>query len=313
MRAATLCGVAVVLAACRADPIPPSARYPSGTPLRPRYVVVDSLKLRYVEAGSGIPVILLHGLGSSIYSWRFMLQPLATAGFRVIAFDNKGFGFSDKPASGYSNADYVRVLIGFMDSLRISDAVLVGSSMGGAIAADAALAYPHRVRGLVLIDAAGLGVRAPWLLRLLHSSLPRALIALRGRWVTSRILRSTYADPRKVTSSDVDQYYAPVASPGFGAALRGVLHEFRFDDLRERLGAIEAPSLVIWGEHDPWIPRTVGVEFARALQRVAFAPVANAGHMPQEEQPDTVSHLLLEFLQHGVPPPPPDLALIDGP
>jgi len=310
MRPATFGVLAVLVAgACRAGPITPSARYPAGTSFRARYLTVDHLTLRYVDAGSGTPVILLHGLASSLYSWRYVLAPIAAAGFRVIAFDNKGFGFSDKPPAGYSNTDYVRVLIQLMDSLKISDAVLVGSSMGGAIAADAALAYPHRVRGLVLIDAAGLAVRGPWLLRLLHSSLTPALIALRGRWITSVILKSTYADPHKVTGTDIDQYYAPLASREFGTALREVLREFRFDDLRGRLGGIEIPSLVIWGDEDPWIPRAVGVEFARALTRVAFAPVAQAGHLPQEEQPATVTHLLLEFLQHGVPPPPPDLAL----
>src|SRR6266571_1209063 len=150
---------ALILAACRAAPIPPAQRYPAGTSLTAKYIVVAGTRLRYVESGNGPSVVLIHGFGGSIYGWRRTIEPLAAAGFHVVAFDAKGFGFSDKPAHGYSNGDYARLVLALVDSLHLPDPVLVGHSMGGAIAAEAALRAPDRIRGLVLVDAAGLGTR----------------------------------------------------------------------------------------------------------------------------------------------------------
>jgi pimeloyl-ACP methyl ester carboxylesterase len=299
----------ILLCACRAAPIPTAARYPAGTPLVARYVRVDGTNVRYIDAGRGTPVIFLHGLGASIYAWRGSLAPVESAGFRVLAFDNRGFGSSDKPPHGYSNADYARLLITFMDSLHLADAVLVGHSMGGAIAVQCAMTYPTRVRGLVLIDAAGFGVQVPMLLRIAGwPGVVRIASSLRSRWMTGRILRSTYADPSRVRLEDVDQYYAPVAEPDFDRALRGVLHEFRFDALPGHLASVQIPTLVLWGERDRWIPARVGRALAAELPRVAYLSVPNAGHALPEEAPAEVSRLLIAFLKEGVPGPPPSLA-----
>jgi pimeloyl-ACP methyl ester carboxylesterase len=303
----------LALAACRATPIPPDQRYPAGTALTAKFIVVAGTHLRYVETGSGPSVVLIHGFGASIYSWHRTIEPLAAAGFHVVAFDNKGFGFSDKPAHGYSNADYARLVLALIDSLHLPDVVLVGHSMGGAIAAETALRGPTRVRGLVLVDAAGLGTRGALGLRAARAPLIGPVAAsVRSRWVTAQVLRSTFADPSKVTEADIDQYYAPVADPAFGLALRGVLREFRFDALRGRLAAIQVPCLVVWGDHDRLIPEQLGRELARDLLRSAFIAVPNAGHDVPEEAPDEFNRLLIAFLEHGLPSTPRDLALASG-
>ena len=107
---------------------------------------------------------------------------------------------------------------------------------------------------------------------------------------------------------DVDQYYAPVAEPDFGRALRGMLREFRFDALPGRLASVQVPTLVLWGERDEWIPPIVGRALAAELPRVAYLAVPNAGHALPEEAPHEVNRLLVGFLKDGVPAPPPDLA-----
>src|SRR5258706_3659278 len=301
-------------AACRAPRIPAERRYPAGTPFRVQYLVVDGTRLRMIDTGRGAPVVLIHGFGASLYSWRKTLPPVLSAGYRVIAFDNRGFGFSDKPASRageglYTNAAYARLVVALLDSLKLPSAVLVGHSMGGAIAAEVALRYPDRVRGLVLIDAAGFGVRWPAALRV--GRWPGAggvAAALRGRWITGQTLRSTYGDPSKVTEEDVDQYYAPVAEPGYGRALRGVLREFRFDTLVGRMSAVAAPTLVVWGSADRWIPVRDGGRLATELPRGAFVVLPGIGHAAAEENPDEVNHLLITFLKEGLPRVPENLA-----
>lgn len=303
--------IASVLSGCRARAIPALQRYPAGTSLVPGFVTIQGTRIRYIEAGQGPAIVLIHGLAASMFSWRHTIMPLAQAGYRVIAYDNRGFGFSDKPPRGYSNRDYVALLLSLLDSLSIDQAILVGHSMGGAIAAEAALARPDRVRALVLVDAAGLGVRWPFMLRVARWPIVSALFErFRGRGATARILRALYADPSRVTEQDIDQYYAPVVEPGFARGLRGVLEAYRFDALRGRLDSIEAPTLVMWGSQDRVIPATVGRDMVAQLQVGALVQFSNAGHALPEELPAEFNRTLLAFLQEGLPRPPGNLASI---
>lgn len=296
-----LASLVVVGAACRAAAIPAGERYPAATPFHTSYRMIDGSRLRIIDSGKGTPVVLIHGFGASLYAWRHTLPALSAAGYRVIAFDNRGFGFSDKPAHGYSTTDYARLAVAVLDSLHISSAVLVGHSMGGAIAAEVALAHPDRVRGLVLIDAAGYGMRFPGLLKIARWPFVGAIAtAFRSRWITARIVRSTYADPSNLSDADVDQYYAPVPDPDFGRALRGVLREFRFDSLGGRLGALQTPTLVVWGEADRWIPLRNGSRFVQEMPRAAFVVVPRTGHNAPEESPAEVNRVLLDFLKEGL-------------
>jgi pimeloyl-ACP methyl ester carboxylesterase len=300
------------LGGCRAPALPEAHWFPAGTQFTSRYLTLEGTKIRYIDAGRGVPVLFLHGLGASMYAWRKNLAPVAAAGFRVIAFDNRGFGASDKPPAPYDNAAYARLTLALMDSLHLSDAGLVGHSMGGAIAAEVAIEYPQRVRGLVLIGSAGLGAREPLLFRVARwPVLGPALLAFRSRGLTARLLKSTYADPGKVTDGDVDQYYAPVAQPEYGRALRGALQQFRFTALEGRLGRIAAPTLVLWGEEDRWVPLGLGRALASEIPRSAFLSVSRAGHSVQEEAPDEVNRLLIRFLKDGLPRIPPDLAFVE--
>ncbi len=301
----------LLLAACRAAPLPPEARWPAGTGVAAKTLVVEGTRIRYIETGAGPAVVLIHGFAASMYSWRHAIGPLAAAGYHVVAFDNRGFGFSDKPDTGYANADYVRLVVALLDSLHIPDAVLVGHSMGGEIAAEVALAHPERVRALALLDAAGLEVHWGFLLRAARWRMVGSIASgLRSRGVTARVLRSIYADPAKVTASDVDQYYAPVAEPDYGRALKGVLREYRFDALRGRLSAIQVPTLLLWGTEDRLIPSAVGRHMAAELPRAAFVLVPRAGHAAPEEQPEAVNRLLLTFLREGLPKIPENLAVV---
>ena len=304
-------GICLAAIGCRTSPIPESQRFPAGTPFRTQYRTIDGTRLRVIDSGRGTPVVLIHGIGASMYSWRYQLPVLASAGYRVIAFDNRGFGFSDKPAHGYSNAAYAHLVTSLLDSLGVSSAVLVGHSMGGAIAAEVALANPDRVRGLVLIGSAGYGIRIPGALKIARwPFLGAVATAFRGRWITGRILRSTFADPAKVTEADIDQYYAPVAAPDFGRTLAGVAHQFDFSALKGRIDSIAKPTLVMWGSRDLWIPPGVGEQMVSSLPRAAFVLVPGAGHDLPDEAPAAVLRSLIPFLQQGIPQPPPNVAIL---
>jgi pimeloyl-ACP methyl ester carboxylesterase len=292
--------------ACSAEPIPQSRAFPAGTPFRAFDRVIDGTRLRMIDTGRGPAVVFIHGLGASMYSWRHQLEPVLAAGFRVVAYDNRGFGFSERPDSGYSNEAYARLLVAVLDSLGIHDAVLVGHSMGGAIAGEVAVRYPERVLGLVLLGPAGYLSRSSRLLRLPTAG--RVAMALASRSSVAGVLRLCYADPRRVTEEDIDQYYAPVKLPGTQRAMSRVLANFAFDGLRGRLAPVTAPTLVLWGAEDRVIPLSAAARLAEEPQRAAFFVVPDAGHNLQEEQPREITQSLIGFLQHGLPATPPDLA-----
>ncbi|HYK10919.1 MAG TPA: alpha/beta hydrolase [Gemmatimonadales bacterium] len=311
MKRAPLLAFLVLGVACRAAPIPESRWYPAGTSLQPKYVTVLGTRIRYVEMGTGPTVVLLHGLCASIYTWRDVIGPVSAAGFHVVAFDNRGFGGSDRPTSGYSEADYASLTVALLDSLHLTDVVLVGHSMGGEIAALATLRDPGNVRGLVLIDAAGLGTHMPLLTRLARAPLVGRLVAgLRGRDGVEEALRSTFGVPSRVTQDEVDQYYAPVAAPDFGRTLAGVAHQFDFSALKGRLDSIAKPTLVMWGSRDVWIPPGVGEQMTASLPRAAFVLVPGVGHDLPDEDPAALLRSLIPFLQQGIPQPPPNVAIL---
>ena len=298
------------MAWCRATPIAATERWPAGTPWQARVRNVAGVDLRVVDSGTGPAVVFLHGIGGLSYSWREQLGPVAAAGYRVVAIDLPGFGYSAKPRRGYGNADFRRVVVALLDSLRLDPAVLVGHSMGGEIAAEVALAHPARVQGLVLIGPAGLGTRAPALLRVARWPIVGWIAtALAGRRMVARQLRSTHADPGRVSDAAVDQYYAPLREPGAGRAWRQTLRRFRFDSLGTHVRRIQVPTLLIWGAQDVWIPATYGRLMAVELPVSALIVVPDAGHNVMEEQPAVVNRALIDYLNNGLPKAPGDLAL----
>ena len=292
----------LALLACRQAPIPSEEVFPAGTPYRATARMVNGDRLRVIDTGTGPAVVFIHGFGASMYSWRYQLGPVLEAGHRVVAFDNRGFGFSDRPPAGYDNASYVALFVALLDSLGITNAVIVGHSMGGQIAAEVAAAVPGRVRGLVLLDPSG--HRGPIARRPL-----RQLVApLLNRVAVAALLRYNYADPRRVTQEKIDQYYAPLASAAVRRAIGRVIGEYRFDALRGRAHPITAPTLILWGAADRIITFAQVADLANELPRAAVSVIRDAGHIPQEEQPDEVNRQLIAFLRFGLPAAPPDLA-----
>jgi len=150
-----------------AETVGPTGAWMAELGLAPRTEVVDGLRVRYLRAGSGPPLVLLHGFASSIFTWRDTLPALAR-GHDVVALDLPGFGGSEQPV-GLTAERYPRVVIGLMDRLGIERFALMGNSLGGAVALLVAADHPARVERLVLVDAAGLSPAPrdrPWVFRL---------------------------------------------------------------------------------------------------------------------------------------------------
>jgi len=274
--------------------------------LEARYETVAGRRLRYVRAGHGPAVVLVHGFGSSLATWKDVIPGLAR-GHEVVALDLPGFGFSDQPAD-LSVEDFPRALLGLMDRLAIERAALVGNSLGGGACALVAGSRPDRVAALVLIDAAGFNLapgEQPRLVRWTMGPAGSVLARLPGkRLVVERALHEVFHDPRLVTPGRVAEYLEVAARPGSFASIRSLGKSLRDrgSAVQEALPRVKAPTLVLWGADDRWIPIAHADRFTAGIAGARKVVIDDCGHVPQEEKPEVVVKLLLEFLG-GAPAP----------
>jgi pimeloyl-ACP methyl ester carboxylesterase len=288
------------MAAARGERPPrPSGAWLARAGVEPRYLDVDGVRVRYVRRGAGPPVVLVHGILSSAYTWADVIPALA-ATHDVIALDLPGFGGSDIPPA-FTADRYVPLLRGFLDALGLPKVDLVGHSLGGAVACAFTAAEPGRVARLVLVDSAGFNLGTqdrPWLLRLAGSpGVAAALEALPIRRPLVKLgLRQVFEDDGRITPERVEEYVAPLFRPGASAFLAGLLRDARRLGLPDAIAHVRAPTLVVWGEQDAWAPLAHADRFVAAIPGARKAVITPCGHIPQEERPQEFIVLLREFL-----------------
>jgi pimeloyl-ACP methyl ester carboxylesterase len=292
-----------IFAVVRRDAAPdgPTGEWIARAGLEPRSLEVAGVRVRYVRAGAGPPVVLLHGLASSIYTWKDVLPALA-ARHDVVAIDLPGFGGSAIPDQP-SIPLYVKVVTGTMDQLGFRRASLVGNSLGGAIALATAAAHPDRVDRLVLIDAAGYNFRPedrPLVLRLPTWTPETLAESMPMRPLVKVSLRQVFHDDSKVTPERVAEYVAPMRRPGAALYARRLLAGADTWGFPEVIRTVRAPTLVLWGRYDAWIPLADAWRFGADIPG---SPVRllEAGHMPQEERPEETAAAIVDFLARRTP------------
>ena len=267
--------------------------------LAPTFETVDGVRLRYVRAGSGPAVVLVHGFASSIVTWRDVMPALART-HDVVAVDLPGFGDSEiRP--GLPPSAYPRLLLGLLDRLSIPRASLVGNSLGGGVALVVAATHPDRVDRLVLIDSVGFNLAPrdrPFLLRAAgFKPVTRLVEALPvRRALVTEALRQVFHDDRLVTRERVDEYVAPLLRPGAMAAAQALLASGDTLGLPGVIAGVRAPALVLWGREDKWIPVAQADQFLAAIPGSRKVVIDGCGHMPQEERPAEVAALVEGFL-----------------
>jgi pimeloyl-ACP methyl ester carboxylesterase len=274
--------------------LPPDEWYPAAFPeARAHYLTLPAgERARVVEAGplGGTVVVALHGWGASAYSFRRLLPLLDAAGMRAIALDLRGHGLSEKPMepARYSAAGMARYVLDVLDVLGLESVVLVGQSMGGAIAIDTAVAAGARVRGVVLAAPVGFtAIRRIAVARAVRAS--RWISDRVPRWMIRVILRRVYGTIRPFEDRDIDEYWAPAQFRDWPHALFHLVNEFDWGMRpHDQLQAIGGNVFALFGERDNLIPA------ARAVFRAGvFAPervlvVPGSGHLIAEEAPEFI-------------------------
>jgi pimeloyl-ACP methyl ester carboxylesterase len=274
-------------------------------------VEVDGLPIRYLSAGEGPPLVLLHGAGDNTLDWQWVMPALA-ATHRVYAPDLPGSPDSARPAADYSPAFFERFVAAFVDALNIGRAMFVGNSLGGFIALRLALSEPARVTALVLVDSAGLGravnpaftsVNVPGLGEAAMPFWRTPIGAYQRAWGRTALLFAN--SPGSVPREWIAEQKRLALSPGYLEAHLNVLRALvsplgQREVLVDLLPALEIPTLVVWGTRDRVFPQSQAREAVSRLQEGTLALIPECGHMPHVECPDHFLAALGQFLTRWV-------------
>jgi len=261
-------------------------------PHQAEWLDAGGILVRTVRAGSGdTTLLLLHGYGESLTTWRATFDALAI-GHRVVAIDLPGFGGSAKPDVPYSLPAFTERLSRFIDRWTTGPLVLVGHSMGGELAASLALARPDRVKLLVLIAPAGYRIGLGGIAGSMTPGKARTI----GRYLALRSFVTPIHDPSWLREPDSSAEYEQTGDTAYSRAAARVLEDFDFVALRDRFRDLVQPTLLIWGGLDPVVPFSVGDTLSHLIPCVHFLPLPKAFHRPHAEIPDTVIRIVRSFL-----------------
>lgn len=266
----------------------------------------EGIKLHFESHGSGPPILMLHGFGGNLYTWRHLIEPLSESN-RLILIDLKGFGKSPKPKDDlYGLQDQADLVYQFIVEHDLRDLTLVGHSFGGAIALLVSLKLidekAGRLSTLVLIGSAGYRQKLPTSIKLLRMPIMRSLaFALLSDKKRVRLgLEKAYFDDTKITRDQVSAYAKPLGSEGARHALVRTAYKLMPEDMDEttkRYSEITVPTLIIWGHNDKIVPLKIGVKLHNAITNSEIKIIDGCGHIPHEEEPVKTTKILRTFLQ----------------
>ena len=268
-----------------------------------RFMEVDGVRLHYQEAGDPNmpPMILIHGFAASNLVWSKVFLEFAAAGYRVIAPDLPGYGYSGKPRHlDYTIASQAEMIVSFLKRLEIDRAVFLGSSYGAAVAATIALDHPALVEKLIMVGAVNNNKPTRYLLmRLFGSPIigdilspllvgSRLLLRLRMKRVYDR--HSWVLDERRV-----DARHLPLRTRGAHRAIIRTVRRWDAERVSRDAHLLTQPTLLLWGDTDREVPLADGKRLHEAIPGSRLIVFRKCGHLPHEEYPQAFVKVVSEF------------------
>jgi len=264
-----------------------------------QFININGMEVHYRIEGEGPDLVLLHGTAASLHTWDAWTALLKEE-YRVIRLDLPAFGLTGpSPDRDYSIQAYTKFLDSFASAIDLDSFAIAGNSLGGGIAWSFAAQYPEKVEQLILIDASGIPddkddpavfrmARNPILGKLFERVTPKFFIR--------KNLTEVYFDDSKVTDALVNRYHDMALRTGNRIAFRDRAHVVN-PDITHQLSKITAPTLIIWGAADQWIPLNNGYVFQNNLPYSELMIIDEVGHVPMEEDPETSATLAIDFLR----------------
>jgi pimeloyl-ACP methyl ester carboxylesterase len=268
-----------------------------------RFVEIDGARVHYQEAGEkDNPVlVLIHGFASSTLVWSKVFLNLAQAGFRVIAVDMLGYGYSGKPRNGeYTIGGQANLLMRLLDHLGVRRATLVGSSYGGAVAATCALDHAQRVEKLVLVGTVNNNEPLRFSLMRLFSSpvlgdVVSPLLIGSRRLLRKRMKRVYDRHECVLDERRVDARHFPLRASGTQRAMIRTVRGWDAERISRDAHLIRQPTLLLWGENDIEIPLADGERLHAEIPGSRLIVFLNCGHLPHEEYPEAFTKVVAGF------------------
>lgn len=268
-----------------------------------RFEDVDGFKVHYQDAGepSNPVVVLIHGFASSTLVWSKVFLDLAQSGFRVIAADLLGYGYSGKPRHGeYTIPGQAKLIDRLLDRLKIGKATIVGSSYGGAVAATCALDYPQRVEKLVLVGAVNNNRPLEFALmrvfgsRVLGDVVSPLLLGSR-RLLRQRMKRVYDRHAWVLDERRVDARHFPLRASSTQRAIIRTVRGWDAERISRDAHLIQQPTLLLWGENDVEIPLADGERLHSEIPDSRLVVFLKCGHLPHEEYPMSFTKVVADF------------------
>jgi pimeloyl-ACP methyl ester carboxylesterase len=263
----------------------------------------NGVRIHFQEAGDekAPPLILTHGYISSNLVWSDVFLPLAKAGFRVIAPDLPGYGYSDKPADGeYTIESQARAVLGLMDRLEIDKATIVGASYGGAVAAMIALDHPERVERLVLVGTVSSDApKKKLLLRI--SCLPIigdivTPLFLGSRWILRKRTEQVYRRiGHPLDENKLEARHHLLATANVHRAMIRTARRWSANRIQREASLIRPPTMLVWGDTDTHIPISEAYQLRDAIPNSRLIIFRNCGHLPPTEYPEKFVEVVRDF------------------
>ena len=268
------------------------------------FTEVDGARVHYQEAGDpeGPPMILIHGFASSNLVWSKVFLELAAAGFRVIAPDLLGYGYSEKPKHlDYTIARQAEMVVGFLKRLGIDDAVFLGSSYGAAVSVTVALDHPQLVKKLILVGAVNNNRPTRYLLMRLFGSpiigdIISPLVVGSRRLLRLRMKRVYDRHAWELDERRVDARHLPLKTRGAHRAIIRTVRRWDAERVSREAHLITQPTLLIWGDNDREVPLSDGKRLQESIPNSRLIIFRECGHLPHEEYPESFVKVVTEFV-----------------
>ncbi len=289
---------------------------PPGTPKMGEFTQVGNETLRFVDTGPVAPrdekpgvkpgkgtVVLVHGFGATIEEWVLVIPALKEAGYRVIALDLLGHGWSGRPNADYSILAQARRVVALADQRGVKDFTVVGHSWGSSVSLAVAIAAPTRVKRVALYNGMYFEDQKPTLFKWARAPVLGELIY--GVFYPDRQdekMSFAFYDPEKhMTEQVVEDVDGLLRRPGtLAAALAGV-RAMHYTELEKRYPTVHQPVLLLWGREDNVTPLTYGERLLQQLPKARMVVYPRCGHLPMLEVSGASTQELLRFLAEEEP------------
>lgn len=252
-----------------------------------KFMNIDGMDVHYRDEGKGFPLVLLHGISSSLNTWEEWTRQLK-GNFRIIRLDLPGCALTGPNENrDYSIEFYVSFMKSFLHELKIDSCYMAGNSLGGYITWNIAAAYPNLVKKMILIDAAGYPIPSdsiPFMFKVALSPIIPLFKTVTPRFLVAQVIKQVYGDDTKITDAIIDQYYCLALRTGNRGAFLDIVKSLKFTQF-DNLKIIKTPTLIMWGDKDIILEPKFARQFKADLSNSKLIMYPGVGHIPMEELP----------------------------